>query len=114
MAPKEALAGFLKSNNIHEKDIFKKKVDKGEFYFFIKPEKKIETFNILKEFIPKILDSIEWKKSMRWGNSSLSWARPLKSILAILDGKLIDFKYHHLLSTNQTFLDKEFEEKTKK
>ena len=95
LAPKEALAGFLKSNNIHEKDIFKKKVDKGEFYFFIKPEKKIETFNILKEFIPKILDSIEWKKSMRWGDSSLSWARPLKSILAILDGKLIDFKYHH-------------------
>ena len=114
LAPKEALAGFLKSNNIHEKDIFKKKVDKGEFYFFIKPEKKIETFNILKEFIPKILDSIEWKKSMRWGDSSLSWARPLKSILAILDGKLIDFKYHHLSSTNQTFLDKEFEEKTKK
>ena len=114
LAPKEALAGFLKSNNIHEKDIFKKKLDKGEFYFFIKPEKKIETFNILKEFIPKILDSIEWKKSMRWGDSSLSWARPLKSILAILDGKLIDFKYHHLSSTNQTFLDKEFEEKTKK
>ena len=114
LAPKEALAGFLKSNNIREKDIFKKKVDKGEFYFFIKPEKKIETFNILKEFIPKILDSIEWKKSMRWGDSSLSWARPLKSILAILDGKLIDFKYHHLSSTNQTFLDKEFEEKTKK
>ena len=114
LAPKEALAGFLKSNNIHEKDIYKKKVDKGEFYFFIKPEKKIETFNILKEFIPKILDSIVWKKSMRWGDSSLSWARPLKSILAILDGKLIDFKYHHLSSTNQTFLDKEFEEKTKK
>ena len=114
LAPKEALAGFLKSNNIHEKDIFKKKVDKGEFYFFIKPEKKIETFNILKEYIPKILDSIDWKKSMRWGDSSLSWARPLKSILAILDGKLIDFKYHHLSSTNQTFLDKEFEEKTKK
>ena len=114
LAPKEALAGFLKSNNIHEKDIFKKKVDKGEFYFFIKPEKKIETFNILKEFIPKILDSIDWKKSMKWGDSSLSWARPLKSILAILDGKLIDFKYHHLSSTNQTFLDKEFEEKTKK
>ena len=114
LAPKEALAGFLKSNNIHEKDIFKKKVDKGEFYFFIKPEKKIETFNILKEYIPKILDSIDWKKSMRWGDSSLSWARPLKSILAILDGKLIEFKYHHLSSTNQTFLDKEFEEKTKK
>ena len=114
LAPKEALAGFLKSNNIHEKDIFKKKVDKGEFYFFIKPEKKIETFNILKEFIPKILDSIDWRKSMRWGENSLSWARPLKSILAILDGKLIDFKYHHLSSTNQTFLDKEFEEKTKK
>ncbi len=113
-APKQALEGFLKSNNILEKDIFIKKIEKGEFYFFIKPEKKIQTIDIFKNSIPKILDKIDWKKSMRWGENSLSWARPLKSILAIFNGKVIDFKYHHLMSDNFTFLDKEFEEKIKK
>ena len=37
--------------------------------------------------------------------------RPLKSILCIFDNKSLPFKFHHLESSNTTFLDKEFEEK---
>ena len=51
---------------------------------------------------------------MRWGEYELNWARPLKSILAIFDHKTLIFKFHHLESSNVTFLDKEFESKTKK
>ena len=40
-------------------------------------------------------------------------SRPLKSILAIFDNKPLKFKFHHLLSSNSTYLDKDFEEKTK-
>ena len=36
----QALEGFLKSKNISEKDIFKKKIDKGEFFFFKTKKKK--------------------------------------------------------------------------
>jgi len=50
---------------------------------------------------------------MKWGEHSLYWARPLKSILAIFDNKPLEFKFHHLLSSNSTYLDKDFEEKTK-
>ena len=50
---------------------------------------------------------------MKWGDFDLYWARPLKSILAIFNNKKLKFKYHHLESSNFTFLDKEFEEKKK-
>ena len=30
---------------------------------------------------------MQWKKSLRWGNFNLYWARPLKSILGIFDEK---------------------------
>ena len=50
---------------------------------------------------------------MKWGNYSLDWARPLKSILAVFDGKSLNFKLHHLISSNATFIDKEFEDKKK-
>ena len=33
-SPPQALEGFLKSQKINKKDIYKKKIDKGEFYFF--------------------------------------------------------------------------------
>ena len=39
--------------------------------------------------------------------------RPLKSILAIFNNKNLTFKYHHLQSSNFTFIDKDFEDKTK-
>ena len=64
--------------------------------------------------IPKILENLPWKKSMKWGEYNLYWGRPLKSILAIFDNKTLNFQFHHLLSSNSTYIDKDFEEKTKK
>ena len=50
---------------------------------------------------------------MKWGDFQLYWARPLKSILAIFNNKNLLFKYHHLQSSNLTFVDKDFEDKKK-
>jgi glycyl-tRNA synthetase beta chain len=109
----KAIEGFLRSNKIDKKDLFKKTTEKGEFYFLKKLSKKINTFDLLQEQTPIILDKIQWQKSMKWGNFSLNWARPLKSILGIFDGKNLDFKFYHLKCSNITFVDKEFEEKKK-
>tara|TARA_Y100001970_G_C14243217_1_gene866233 strand:+ start:923 stop:2986 length:2064 start_codon:yes stop_codon:yes gene_type:complete len=112
-APDIALKGFLKSNRIKDDQVFIKKTDKGEFYFFNKPENSLNTSSFLEQKIPYILDKIKWKKSMKWGSYELTWARPLKSILGIFDNKILKFKYHHLISSNNSILDKEFEEKRK-
>ncbi|WP_415290834.1 glycine--tRNA ligase subunit beta [Candidatus Pelagibacter sp. Uisw_136] len=112
-APEKAIEGFLRSNQIDKKDLMKKKIEKGEFYFFKKPSNKINTIDLLQKYTPLILDKLQWKKSMVWGNYNLSWARPLKSILAVFDDKSLDFKFYHLISSNTTFTDKEFENKKK-
>ena len=112
-APELALEGFIRSNNISKKDLFKKATDKGEFYFFKTKSKKLNTQDLLEELVPLILQKIQWKKSMRWSDFSLNWGRPLKSILAIFDKKKLTFNFHHLTSSNLTFIDKEFEEKKK-
>ena len=112
-APEVALEGFIRSNNINKKDLFKQTTDKGEFYFFKTKSKKINTQNLLEELVPSILHKIQWKKSMRWSDFNLNWGRPLKSILAIFDKKKLTFNFHHLTSSNSTFIDKEFEEKKK-
>ena len=112
-APKIALEGFMRSNNISKKDLFKKKIDKGEFYFFKTKPTKLNTHELLEESIPLILQKIQWKKSMRWGEFDLNWGRPLKSILAIFDRKKLTFSFHHLVSSDTTFVDKEFEDNKK-
>ena len=112
-APEVALEGFIRSNNINKKDLFKQTIDKGEFYFFKTKSKKLNTQNLLEQLVPSILQKIQWKKSMRWSDFNLNWGRPLKSILAIFDKKKLTFNFHHLTSSNSTFIDKEFEEKKK-
>ena len=112
-APEQALEGFIRSNNIEKKDLFKNKTEKGEFYFYKTKSKSLKTNDLLIEFIPKILESYQWKKSMKWGEFDLNWGRPLKSILSVFDNKGINFKFHHLHSSNSTFVDKDFEEKKK-
>ncbi|MDA9138460.1 glycine--tRNA ligase subunit beta [Candidatus Pelagibacter ubique] len=112
-APEKAIEGFLRSNQIEKKDLLKKTLEKGEFYFFKKASSKINTIDLLQEYTPIILDKLQWKKSMTWGNYNLSWARPLKSILAVFDDKNLNFKFHHLIASNTTFIDKEFEDKKK-
>ena len=109
----QALEGFLKSKNITKKEVFKKKTDKGEFYFYKSTSKKLKTFELLRESLPKILNNFRWKKSMKWGNFDLSWGRPLKSILCLFDKKIINFNFHHLSSSNLTYIDKDLEDKKK-
>ena len=48
---------------------------------------------------------------MKWGEYDLSWGRPLKSILSVFDKKIINFEFHHISSSNSTYVDKDFEEK---
>ena len=112
-APEQAVEGFIRSNKIEKKDLFKNKTKKGEFYFYKTKSKIVKTHDLLIEFLPKLLKSYQWKRSMKWGEFDLSWGRPLKSILSVFDKKTINFQFHHISSSNSTYIDKDFEEKKK-
>ena len=112
-APEQAIEGFIKSNKIDQKNLIKKKTEKGEFYFYKTESKIVKTHDLLAETIPKLLENYQWKKSMKWGDFNLSWGRPLKSILSIFDKRTINFEFHHIRSSNLSYIDKEFEDKKK-
>ena len=55
-APDQAIEGFIRSNNIKKNQIYKKTTDKGDFYFYKNPSKRISTIELIKENIPNILN----------------------------------------------------------
>ncbi|MBY7649917.1 MAG: glycine--tRNA ligase subunit beta [Candidatus Liberibacter europaeus] len=90
-AEQKAIDGFLRSTGLKTIDEceIKKDPKKGDFYLSIvkKPGRLAE--EILEEIIPLAIHKVHWPKSMRWSTinsplSSLSWIRPLQSILCIL------------------------------
>ena len=92
-APQVALDGFIKSNNLSKLDIYKKKIEKGEFYFAETKPKTIEILKELQSIIPEALQSYSWKKSMKWSTFDLSWGRPLKTIIALFNNKVVNFNF---------------------
>ncbi len=112
-APNQALEGFIKSNNLDVNDVLKEDTEKGKFYFAKIKSKTIYIDKELTKLIPEILGKLSWKKSMKWADYELNWGRPLKSILALFNNKVLKFKFYHLESSNQTFADGVLEESTK-
>ena len=113
-APQLALEGFIKSNNLSKLNIYKKKLENGEFYFAETNPKVIDILKELQSIIPETLLSYSWKKSMKWSIYNLSWGRPLKSIIALFNKKVIDFKFFHIQSGNLISIDGSNKDKIKK
>ena len=112
--PENILQGFTKSRNASEKDLFKKKTEKGEFYFIKTAEKKLLVEDLLIDILPKAMTGISWKKSMKWSKNNLMWGRPLRSIFTIFGGKKLSFRYHHLESTDNIIIEQDLIRKSKK
>src|SRR5262249_19997512 len=87
-APENAVAGFLKAAGL--KSISEAKVQpdkKGDFYVAIIERPGRDAIDVIKDVISAIVVTFPWPKSMRWGArsanpGSLSWVRPLHSIVA--------------------------------
>ena len=60
--PQVALDGFIKSNNINKSDIYKKNIEKGEFYFAKTKPKIINILEELKLIVPNVLQALFMEK----------------------------------------------------
>jgi len=111
--PENILESFMKSQKINKNDIFEKEIEKGTFYFVKTKPKEILTQDLLVKIIPKSLKEINWKKSMKWSDNNLMWGRPLRSIVAIFNKKILKFNYYHLESTDSVITETDLVTKTK-
>lgn len=100
--PTKAAIGFAKSQNIEIDKIQIAKRDNGEFLCVINKLKGKKTSQILKELLPDIITSIPFKKSMRWGNGKITFARPIRWITCIYNGKTVPFKIENIKSSNKS------------
>ncbi len=110
--PEQALEGFLKSNQLSKEDIFEKEIDKGNFYFAKTKKQEIQLQHLLQSQVPELLKGLNWKKSMRWSDHALTWGRPLKSILCLLDKHVVSFDFFHLKSSNKVYTGGPSDEKS--
>jgi glycyl-tRNA synthetase beta chain len=102
-APDAAIQGFLKSaglKSIKEAEVQQDK--KGDFYVARIERPGRATEDVVVAIVPAIVAAFPWPKSMRWGNGTLRWVRPLHSILCLFDGKVVPFEVDGIAAGNET------------
>jgi glycyl-tRNA synthetase beta chain len=107
-APEKAMEGFLKSTGLTLDQCETREDKKGEYYVAVIEKTGRGTDELIAEIVPDVVRNFPWPKSMRWGNGSLRWVRPLHSIVCTLDGEVVPFeidngKGENIASGNVTY-----------
>jgi glycyl-tRNA synthetase beta chain len=84
-APTQALDGFLRKTGLTRDQL-----EERDGVFFAAIERAGQpAADILADTIRRIVADFPWPKSMRWGDGTLRWIRPLHAIVAILGEKIV-------------------------
>jgi len=100
--PTKAAIGFANSQGVGVESLMVKNKDKGEYIVAVLEEKGLHIREIMPELLKKIVLSIHLPKSMRWGNSSIRFVRPIRWFMALLDKEVISFEIDGIKSSNLT------------
>jgi glycyl-tRNA synthetase beta chain len=90
-SPSPAAMGFARAQGVKISELKVIKTERGEYLGFRKIEKGKPTGEILSEILPQIVSSLSFPKTMRWGESSFRFSRPIKNILCLFGGKALSF-----------------------
>lgn len=101
--PTKAAIGFARAQGVPVEKLQVKVLEKGEYVVAVLEEKGVKTRDLLPSLLPKIITSLSFPKSMRWGSSSLRFVRPIRWILALYGGKVVEFEIDGIKSSDKTY-----------
>lgn len=116
--PTKAAEGFARGQGVPVGDLKLVATDKGEYVEAVRKESGRPVADLLGDMLPRLVSGIPFKKSMRWGDLDVRFARPIHWIVALFDGIVVPFSFGniesgsvsrgHRFMANQTFPVRDF------
>jgi len=116
--PTKAAQGFARGQGVEVSQLKLVTTEKGEYLAAVKNEVGRDTAELLPEMLPRLMGAIPFKKSMRWADFDVKFARPIHWIVALFDGAVIPFHFGniqtgsvsrgHRFMANTTFAVRDF------
>ncbi|HZV80961.1 MAG TPA: glycine--tRNA ligase subunit beta, partial [Geobacteraceae bacterium] len=116
--PSKAAEGFARGQGVDVSALTVITTDKGEYVAATRRETGRPVHELLAEILPRLIGNIPFKKSMRWGDFDVRFARPIHWIVALFDGIVVPFSFGpiesgtvsrgHRFMANTTFPVKDF------
>jgi len=101
--PTGAGLGFAKKFGKDFSEVQVESTPKGDYLYLLLEEGGGKTGRLLEKLLPSLIEEIPFPKTMRWGNGTTHFARPIRSIVALLDSEILKFRVGSVSSGNITF-----------
>ncbi len=100
--PTQAASGFARAQGVRVEDLVRVKRSRGEHVAVRKKIPGREIGDILASLIPGLIDSLNFAKTMRWGNGEHRFVRPVRWIVARMDSRLLEFSWAGVDSSTES------------
>jgi glycyl-tRNA synthetase beta chain len=101
--PTRALLGFMAGQQIDLKDLETRPTPKGEYVCAVKRDAGRPTTDALSVLLPQLVTSLTFPKTMRWNETGVKFARPIRWLLALYAGRVVTFQVAGVEAGNRTW-----------
>ncbi|MDQ6734238.1 MAG: glycine--tRNA ligase subunit beta, partial [Nitrospirota bacterium] len=98
-----ALLGFMAGQQIEPKNLEVRQTPKGEYVCAVKRDAGLPTADVLSDLLPQLIGSLSFPKSMRWNETGVKFARPIRWLLALYAGRVVKFEVAAIAAGNRTW-----------
>ncbi|MGE5559440.1 MAG: glycine--tRNA ligase subunit beta [Chloroflexota bacterium] len=96
--PTRAAEGFARSQGLAVDQLERRTVDGKEYLFAVRREEGRSAAELLAGALPQFITGLEFPKTMRWGDRSLRFVRPIRWLVALLGDQVVPFTIEDIVA----------------
>jgi len=100
--PTRAATGFAAGQGVAVQELEIRRTPKGEYLFAVKQEQGRSANVVLKELIPQLIAKLSFPKAMKWNNTGVRFARPVRWLVALYGGATLPIEVAGITAGNRT------------
>ncbi|MDE2179654.1 MAG: glycine--tRNA ligase subunit beta [candidate division NC10 bacterium] len=100
--PTKAALGFARAQGVPVENLRVKTLDRGEYVVAALVERGARLEEMLPTLLPRLITSLSFPKSMRWGQGTFRFVRPIRWLIALYGGRVIPFEIDGITSGSKT------------
>ena len=100
--PTKAAFGFAAGQGVAVQELQVRQTPKGEYLFAVKREEGRASIAVLLETLPQLVSGLTFPKAMKWNESGVRFARPIRWMVVLYGGKVLPIMAAGITASDQT------------
>ena len=100
--PTRAATGFAAGQGVAVQELQIRQTPKGEYLFAVKQEQGRPATVVLKELFPQLIAKLSFPKAMKWNDTGVRFARPVRWLVALYGGATLPIEAAGIIAGNRT------------